>query len=93
MEETWRVGHSTFDANLVQRILTTGEQLGCLTPYMVSGAGHDASYMNQICPTAMILVPSIGGRSRVEAEKRAWEACEAGASELLQAILHSANEA
>jgi N-carbamoyl-L-amino-acid hydrolase len=57
---------------------------------MVSGAGHDASYMNQLCPTAMIFVPSIGGRSHVEVEKTTWEDCEAGANVLLHCVLKSA---
>jgi N-carbamoyl-L-amino-acid hydrolase len=48
--------------------------------------------MNQVCPTAMIFVPSIGGRSHVEVEKTTWEDCEAGANVLLQVVLQSANE-
>lgn len=92
IEETWKVEHSPFDVNLVQRILVIGEQLGYSTLHMVSGAGHDASYINRICPTAMIFVPSISGRSHVEVENTKWEDCEAGANVLLQAILQSANE-
>ncbi len=92
MEETWSVGHSSFDARLVQRILKTAERLGYSCLHMVSGAGHDASYMNRICPTAMIFVPSINGRSHVEVEDTRWEDCEAGANVLLHAILQSANE-
>jgi N-carbamoyl-L-amino-acid hydrolase len=48
--------------------------------------------MNQVCPTAMIFVPSIGGRSHVEVENTKWEDCEAGANVLLHAIIQSANE-
>ena len=92
IEETWKVEHSPFDVNLVQRILVMGRQLGYSTLHMLSGAGHDASYINRICPTAMIFVPSIGGRSHVEVENTKWEDCEAGANVLLQAILQSANE-
>jgi N-carbamoyl-L-amino-acid hydrolase len=58
----------------------------------VSGAGHDASYMNQVCPTAMIFVPSIGGRSHVEVENTAWSDCEAGANVLLHCLLKTTNE-
>ncbi|MCK5205412.1 MAG: M20 family metallo-hydrolase, partial [Desulfobacterales bacterium] len=63
IEETWRVEHSPFDEKLVQRILDIAEELGYPGHYMISGAGHDASYVNQVAPTAMIFVPSIGGRS------------------------------
>ena len=92
IEETWRVEHSPFDERLVQRILDIAEKLGYPALHMVSGAGHDASYMNQIAPTAMIFVPSIGGRSHVEVENTKWEDCEAGANVLLHSILQSANE-
>jgi N-carbamoyl-L-amino-acid hydrolase len=92
IEETWRVEHSPFDEKLVQRILNVAGDLGYSSLHMVSGAGHDASYMNQVCPTAMIFVPSIGGRSHVEVENTKWEDCEAGANVLLHSILQSANE-
>ena len=92
IEETWRVEHSPFDQKLVQRVLEAAKDLGYAGHPMVSGAGHDASYMNQVCPTAMIFVPSIGGRSHVEVENTTWEDCEAGANVLLHAILQSANE-
>ena len=59
---------------------------------MVSGAGHDASYMATVGPTAMIFVPSVGGRSHVEVEHTSWEDCEAGANVLLQCVLRSASE-
>ena len=87
IEETWRVEHSPFDVKLVQRILKIAEELGYPSLHMVSGAGHDASYMSRVCPTAMIFVPSIGGRSHVEVENTTWENCEAGANVLLHAIL------
>ncbi|MBC8419952.1 MAG: Zn-dependent hydrolase [Desulfobacterales bacterium] len=92
IEETWRVEHSPFDVKLVQRILEIAEELGYESLHTVSGAGHDASYMSRVCPTAMIFVPSIGGRSHVEVEDTAWEDCEAGANVLLHAVLQSANE-
>lgn len=92
IEETWRVEHSPFDEKLVQRILNVADDLSYSSLHMVSGAGHDASYMNQICSTAMIFVPSIGGRSHVEVENTTWEDCEAGTNVLLHAILQSANE-
>ncbi len=92
IEETWRVAHAPFNEKLVQRVLDTAKELGYSHLHMVSGAGHDASYMNQVCPTAMIFVPSIGGRSHVEVENTKWEDCEAGANVLLHALLKTANE-
>ncbi|MBU2649198.1 Zn-dependent hydrolase [bacterium] len=92
MEETWRVEHSPFSEKLVQGILDTAAELGYSNLHMISGAGHDASYMNQLAPTAMIFVPSIGGRSHVEIENTTWEDCTAGANVLLHTMLRSANE-
>ncbi|MBW1887869.1 MAG: Zn-dependent hydrolase [Deltaproteobacteria bacterium] len=93
IQETWRVEHSPFEENLVERVLDIAQELGYPSLRMISGAGHDASYMNLVAPTAMIFVPSIGGRSHVEVENTSWEDCEAGANVLLHCILKSANEA
>ena len=92
VEETARVAHAPFDENRVQLIKDCAAALGHSHLPMVSGAAHDASHMNEVCPTAMIFVPSIGGRSHVEVEKTSWQDCEAGANVLLHAILRSANE-
>jgi beta-ureidopropionase / N-carbamoyl-L-amino-acid hydrolase len=92
IDETWRCPHAPFAEPLVKRVLDTAGELGYSSLHMVSGAGHDASYMNQVCPTAMIFVPSIGGRSHVEVENTAWSDCEAGANVLLHALLKTTNE-
>jgi len=92
IEETWRCPHAPFAERLVQRVLDTAGELGYSSLHMVSGAGHDASYMNQVCPTAMIFVPSIGGRSHVEVENTTWADCEAGANVLLHSLLKTADE-
>jgi N-carbamoyl-L-amino-acid hydrolase len=92
IEKTWRVEHSSFDPKLVQRVLEFADALGYPSLRTVSGAGHDASHMSRVCPTAMILVPSIDGRSHVEVERTTWEDCEAGANVLLHCVLESATE-
>ena len=92
IEETWRVDHAPFDERLVKRVLGTADKLGYSSHYMISGAGHDATYMSQVIPTAMIFVPSIKGRSHVEVENTKGEDCEAGANVLLHCILQSVQE-
>jgi N-carbamoyl-L-amino-acid hydrolase len=92
IEQTWKVKRAPFDETLVDRVLKTAEQLGYPALRMVSGAGHDASYMNQLMAAAMIFVPSIGGRSHVEVEDTSWVHCEQGANVLLHCMLASANE-
>ncbi|MBW1818188.1 MAG: Zn-dependent hydrolase [Deltaproteobacteria bacterium] len=92
IEDTWKVAHQPFHPDLVQRVVNTADQLGYPVLPMRSGAGHDAGYMNQVVPTAMIFVPSIGGRSHVEVENTRWEDCEAGTNVLLHCILGTAND-
>jgi beta-ureidopropionase / N-carbamoyl-L-amino-acid hydrolase len=92
IEETWRVNHSPFDETRVQQVLLAATALGYSNMLWVSGAGHDASYTNQVCPTAMIFVPSLGGRSHVEIENSRWEDCDAGVNVLLHCLLTAAME-
>ncbi|MFT4038906.1 MAG: Zn-dependent hydrolase [Thermomicrobiales bacterium] len=58
-----------------------------------SGAGHDAMYTVQVCPTGMIFVRSAGGLSHCEEEYSTPEDLEAGANVLLYAALHLAGTA
>ena len=92
LEETWRVDHREFAPELVRRVRRTAARLGYPTLDLESGAGHDASYMAGVGPTAMVFVPSIGGRSHVEVEETSWDDCAAGADVLLQCVLASAEE-
>ena len=91
-ERTWSVEHTAFDDRLVKRVGETAKELGYSIHPMVSGAGHDAVYLNQVAPTAMIFIPSMDGRSHVEVENSRWEDCEAGANVLLHCLLQSASE-
>jgi len=92
IDKTWSVPHVTFAEKLVKRAAEIAKNLGYSRHPMVSGAGHDASYVSQIAPTAMIFVPSIDGRSHVEVEDTKWEDCEAGGNVLLHCLLQSASE-
>ncbi len=88
----WDVRPVPFHPPLVRQIEETAQTLGHGTHAMVSGAGHDAGHVALVAPAAMVLVPSIGGRSHVEAEDTAWEDCAAGADVLLRCVLRSAME-
>lgn len=52
-----------------------------------SGAGHDAMSLGKIVPTAMLFVPSIGGRSHVGEERTADADLELGVEALAAAIV------
>ena len=59
---------------------------------MTSGAGHDAKYINEIAPTAMLFVRTIGGKSHCETEEVEWGDVQSAADVLLQAALQLASE-
>jgi len=88
-EDIWMINHTPFAEELGQLVEKTAAELGYSTREMVSGAGHDASYLSQIAPTAMIFVPSIGGRSHVEVEETNWADCATGANVLLHCVLQA----
>ena len=81
-----------FDKDCVDVVQAAAEALGYSHRRMISGAGHDACYLNQVAPTAMIFVPCVDGLSHNEAEEIHPHWSTAGADVLLQAILASSGE-
>lgn len=81
-----------FDKDCVDVVQTAAAALGYSHRRMISGAGHDACYLNQVAPTAMIFVPCVDGLSHNEAEEIHPHWSKAGADVLLQAILASSRE-
>ena len=72
----------------VQKVIeASARSLGMTTKYLPSGAGHDAQYMAQICPTGMIFCPSAGGISHSPKEFTKPQDVTNGANVLLQTIL------
>jgi allantoate deiminase len=63
--------------------------LGCRR--MPSGAIHDALHMAEICPTSMIFVPSIGGRSHCPTEDTEPRHLVLGCTVLARFLLEFAN--
>jgi N-carbamoyl-L-amino-acid hydrolase len=57
---------------------------------LVSGAGHDAIHLADVCPSAMIFVPCKDGISHNEIEDAKPEHLTAGCNVLLHAMLERA---
>lgn len=76
-----------FDAGIVELVERKSKELGLSYMRMHSGAGHDAQFMSRICPTAMIFVPSIGGRSHCPEESTLKKDCVNGANVLLNCVM------
>lgn len=87
------VGHFdpvTFDASLVNIVRQSAEKLGYSHMDIISGAGHDACWINRVAPTVMIMCPCVGGLSHNEAEEISPEWAAAGTDVLLHAVLEVA---
>lgn len=87
------VGHFdpvAFDPSLVNTVRNAAERLGYSHMDIVSGAGHDACWINRVAPTVMIMCPCVGGLSHNEAEEISPQWAAAGADVLLHAVLDTA---
>ena len=89
-EEFWRVDAIQFPKELVALVEQKTKERGFSYQRMVSGAGHDASYISQFVPTAMLFVPSIGGLSHNEAEYSRYEDIARGTDILLDVVMEQA---
>ena len=87
------VGHFdpvTFDETCVTAIRDAAEALGYSHRNIVSGAGHDACWINRVAPTAMVMCPCVDGLSHNEAEEISKEWATSGANVLMRAVVETA---
>ena len=80
------VGHFdpvTFDADCVKAVRDAADRLGYSHRDIISGAGHDACWINRVAPTAMVMCPCVDGLSHNEDENISKEWATAGADVLL----------
>lgn len=80
----------TFDDTCVRAVRNAAERLGYSHRDIISGAGHDACWINQVAPTAMIMCPCVDGLSHNEAEEISKDWSTAGAEVLFHAVLETA---
>lgn len=92
LQSVFRCEPLAFDAACVETVAQAAETLGYAHRRMLSGAGHDACYLNRVAPTAMIFVPCVDGLSHNEAEHIHPHWARAGADVLLHAVLAKAND-
>lgn len=86
-EEAWTRETVDFNEGLVSLIEKSAQEYGYTNKRMYSGAGHDAQYVAEIMPTAMIFVPSKDGHSHCEEEFTSVEECLKGINVLLHTAL------
>ncbi|WP_088348394.1 MULTISPECIES: Zn-dependent hydrolase [Rhodomicrobium] len=90
LENVNRFDPVTFDAGCVKAIRDAAERLGYSHRDIISGAGHDACWINRVAPTAMVMCPCVGGLSHNEAEEISQEWAAAGADVLFHAVIETA---
>ena len=90
IEEVGHFDPVTFDAGLVKVVRGAAERLGYSHMDIVSGAGHDACWINRVAPTVMIMCPCVDGLSHNEAEEISPEWAAAGTDVLLHSVLEVA---
>lgn len=86
----WTSEPTPFATDVVAAVQDAADELGVTTQRIWSGAGHDAKYMADITPSAMIFCRSINGLSHCEEEHSTPEDLEAGTNVLLRAALRLA---
>lgn len=87
------VGHFdpvTFDENCVKAVRDAADRLGYSHRDIISGAGHDACWINRVAPTSMIMCPCVDGLSHNEAEEISKDWARAGADVLFHAVVETA---
>jgi len=79
-----------FDENCVTAVRDAAERLGYSHRNLISGAGHDACWINRVAPTAMVMCPCVDGLSHNEAEEISKDWSTAGAEVLFHAVVETA---
>lgn len=88
----WYSEPTDFDGRVVGTVARAAQEFGYAVRPIVSGAGHDAKHLAEICPTGMIFIPCEKGISHNEAESITPQDAAAGANVLLNTVLKLANE-
>ena len=79
-----------FDDNCVSAVRSAAERLGYSHRDLVSGAGHDACWINRVAPTAMVMCPCVDGLSHNEAEEITPHWATASTNVLFHAVVETA---
>ena len=79
-----------FDKECLNNIRNSANKFGYSHKDIVSGAGHDACWINTVAPSAMIMCPCVDGLSHNEAEEIKPEWASSSTNVMLHAAIASA---
>ena len=80
-----------FDKECLNNIRNSAKKFGYSYKNIVSGAGHDACWINTVAPSAMIMCPCVDGLSHNEAEEIKPEWASSSTNVMLHAAIASAS--
>ena len=90
LEWEWETRHQSDSVDFSQRCIDavqeSADELGYDSMKIYSGAGHDAVYVSEVCPTSMVFSVSEDGKSHNEEEYTSWEDCYSAANTHANAI-------
>ncbi|MCY3657855.1 MAG: Zn-dependent hydrolase [Caldilineaceae bacterium] len=93
LEQIWHFAATPFHEECIAAVRNAAAGNAFAHMDLVSGAGHDACYVAQVSPTAMIFVPCKDGISHNEIESATPEDLAAGCQVLFDAAVHLAGPA
>ncbi len=79
-----------FDKECLNNVRNSAKKFGYSYKDIVSGAGHDACWINTVAPSAMIMCPCVDGLSHNEAEEIKPEWASSSTNVMLHAAIASA---
>lgn len=91
-DRLWSIDPLEFSPVVRDAVAAGAEAAGVPYRHIVSGAGHDASYMAAVTESGMVFVPSVDGITHNESEFTEWADCVAGAEAYANATLDLATE-
>ncbi len=87
IKQYWRAKPAHFHETIVGCVEEAASEAGLDAIRIISGAGHDAVFINEVQPVGMIFVPSIKGMSHCPQEDTKWEDIVAGTELTADTIL------
>ena len=79
IERYWRADPASFNESIISCVEDAARETNMNYIRIISGAGHDAVFINEVMPTGMLFVPSIKGMSHCPQEDTRWEDIVKGA--------------
>ena len=87
IQQYWKAKPAKFNDTIVSCVERAALENDLNAIKIISGAGHDAVFINDVIPTGMIFVPSIKGMSHCPQEATAWKDIVKGAEVTADVLL------